>query len=118
MVDAHFAIAMRRVSKIVAQGVDVTTPTSLALALQAEGGMANSVPELVDLNRIHPNSKSWDELRKNDQAGLQWVGRNNEYCYGEWSTNRTKVEVSIFQYSGVGEPTLFQFSRKGAMKRS
>lgn len=78
--DAHFCYChVARISKIVAQGVDVTTPTSLVFSFQAEGDMASSMADLVVLNRTHPDMVNWQNLRQNDHVGLHWVGRNNEY---------------------------------------
>ena len=114
LVDVHFAIALRHVSKYVAQGHDGTTASGLVTALKSEDALGNTAAELVKVSRIHHNMIAWEELRSDDNAGLAWRGRNNEYAYGEWSDEDTKISVCLFRYSAKRDPRRCQFSRKGA----
>lgn len=116
LVDAHFATSMRHVNKYVARGHDATTPSGLVTELKSEDGLANTAAELVKVSRIHHNMIAWEELRSNDNAGLAWIGRNNEYAYGEWSDDDKKISVCLYRYSAIGEPRWCQFSRKGACR--
>ena len=114
--DAHFTIAMKHVSMYVAQGNDVTTPAGLVTALRGNGGLANSAAELVRINRDNASLKRWEQLHASGRNGLPWIGRNNEYVYGRWSASGAKIAVSLFRYSGIGEPRTCQFSGMGVRK--
>lgn len=81
LVDAHFAIAMSHVSKIVGEGNDFTTPSTLVKALRSGGGLKNTAAELIRIDRSNRNISDWDELRSMEKKGLAWIGRNNEYIY-------------------------------------
>ncbi|PXF42201.1 hypothetical protein BWQ96_08069 [Gracilariopsis chorda] len=51
MLEVHFAIALRHVSKIFAEGMDVKTPSTLVTALRAGSGLKNTAAELIRLDR-------------------------------------------------------------------
>ncbi|PXF48898.1 hypothetical protein BWQ96_01240 [Gracilariopsis chorda] len=55
MVDALFAIALQHVSKIVVEGMDVITSSTLVTALRAGGGLKKTAAELIQLERKNKN---------------------------------------------------------------
>jgi hypothetical protein len=50
-IDAHFATAMKHVFQYCTMSNDVITPIELGSALNANGGISNTISELVGINR-------------------------------------------------------------------
>ena len=50
-IDGHFATAMKHVSRFCNMGNDVVTPIDIVHALRANGGLNNSVADLISINR-------------------------------------------------------------------
>ncbi|PXF45434.1 hypothetical protein BWQ96_04849 [Gracilariopsis chorda] len=87
---------MRHVSKIVAEGIDATTPSSLVTALRTESGLKNTATELIRLDLENVNIRTWDNLRGQKKNGLPWIGRNNEYQYPGWCGHGKRLAFDAF----------------------
>eukprot|EP00957_Ditylum_brightwellii_P028342 2140484-Ditylum_brightwellii.AAC.2 len=50
-IDAHFAMAIQHVIELCCMGSNVATPIELLNALNMNGGISNTVTELIGINR-------------------------------------------------------------------
>lgn len=110
--DAHFARAMKKAVSWVQQGNSCTTPLHLVEALAADGGLPNSVAQLVEYD-----SERLEQLA--DQAALtetafseiSSVANDILYAYPEAGASGELTSFSsspsynlrAFSYSGVGD---------------
>mmetsp|Transcript_50118 Transcript_50118/g.60491 ORF Transcript_50118/g.60491 Transcript_50118/m.60491 type:complete len:344 (-) Transcript_50118:695-1726(-) len=103
-IDAHFATAMKHVHRCCAMGHDVVTSTKLVQALKANGGVNNSVSEMVGINRRQV--KKFEAVNFCVLHGLRTLGEHLE----------TKFESNVavvFEYSNVGVGKRFLLKLEG-----
>lgn len=78
--DAHFDQASRKVRRFVQQGNNCVTPSHLVASLTADGGLANSVAELVEYERGHLR-QLLTALKPLDTPFHKLTSRANEVLY-------------------------------------
>lgn len=78
LVDTHFAVAMMHVCRYVDKGNSVKTPSQLVTAINSDGGVANTVADLVYIDREHVNLVKWETSKR-----LCKFPRLNEIQYKE-----------------------------------
>ncbi len=93
--DAHFATAMRHVLLYCNEGHDVVTPVQLVNALRSNGGVRNSVAELVGVNRLE--MASYLSKYSAAIADLSMVKNQCDTIFD--LANQT---LTIFEYSNFG----------------
>lgn len=105
-IDGHFAVAMKHVVRYCKSGNNVTTSTHIVEALRANGGVNNSSPELITINR----RKIKQFVEKNAFAidNLTGIKGHMDVEY-----NQTSISVRSFKHSGVGAGTLCSMSNEG-----
>ena len=95
-IDAHFATAMRHVNRFCDMGNNVITSHELVMALRANGGINNSVAEMIGINRVgvHRFEEEYaGAIRKLDGFGEHMEARFN-----------MKENVAVlYQYSKFGD---------------
>ena len=94
-IDGHFATAMKQISKFCAAGNNIVTPVDIVNALRANGGVNNSIAEMVAINRT-----KIDAFLKKKCAiikRLSFVKNHLEIRYDAFLNH-----VQGFRYSGVG----------------
>ncbi len=110
LVDAHFAMAMIHINRFVANyGENVITPRQVVSALNCNEGLANTVAELVSLNRNSDGIRKWEACVS--QKAFVKFGRINEFVYNRRENNTYAVRA--FELSGFGYKDLI-FTREGS----
>lgn len=79
----HFAVAMRYMHRYVAQTTcDVLKPNDVVVALWSNGGVVNTISELIDSSRRNEHMGKW--LKGAGKGGtLRSMGRIKDLRYGE-----------------------------------
>ena len=91
-IDAHFAVCMRHVLSYVNMGMNVISPFELYKALNANGGVGNTVATLFEIDRT--SIESFAQEYANAFKYMNCIKRCNEVVFGEKS-------LSIYIYSGI-----------------
>lgn len=68
------------------EGNDATTEYQLWDALNSDGGIANTVADLVAVRRSSPQMKFWIDLEKREKKNLKIIGRSNEIFLPPYSS--------------------------------
>jgi hypothetical protein len=95
-IDGHFATAMKHVSRFCNMGNDVVTPLDIVHALRANGGLNNSVADLISINRS--KLQKFVEDNKDVIARLRKTKNHSEVRF---DTDNKKI--TCFEYSDIGE---------------
>ena len=93
-IDAHFATAMRHVHRYCNMGHDVVTSAELIQALRANGGVNNSVAEMIGINRTQVAKFNRDNSAI--IGPLQNCGEHLEAVY------ESDAYVKVYEYSKYG----------------
>lgn len=131
LVDAHFAVAMMHVQtysvcRYLDEGNDAATPgqcpgvaasSSTRERHKRNGGLANTVAELIKINRSDGRHKEVVSLWKTNKTAFPSLGRVNEILYERVSENGDDGEVSVsavlYSLSGIGNGIKCTMARSG-----
>ena len=98
-IDGHFAVAMKHVLRYCNSGNNVVTPVQIVDALRSNGGVNNSISEMISINRPHI-ARFIQEYR--DVIGrISHVKGHAEVVY-DYSSN----SLTTFNYSNIGDGTV------------
>jgi len=93
-IDAHFATAMRHVHRYCNMGHDIVTSAELVKALRANGGVNNSVAEMIGINRPHV-----EKFERDNAAIIRPLEACGEYLEAVYSSD---TAVTVYEYSKYG----------------
>jgi len=91
-IDGHFATAMKHVSKYCNMGNNVVTPIDIVKGLRANGGVNNSVAEMVSINRKKIN----EFVQTNDSVIRKLSCTKNHF---EIRYNDVQKSIESYKYS-------------------
>jgi hypothetical protein len=94
-IDGHFAMAVKHISKFCAAGNNIVTPVDIVKVLRANGGVNNSVAEMVGINQT-----KIDEFMKKKCGIIKRLSFVRNYFKVQY--NKSLNCVQGFYYSGVG----------------
>jgi hypothetical protein len=98
--DGHFATAMRHVSMFCDEGNDIVTPEQLVNALRCNGGVRNSITELVGINR-----KAMDEFLIANDAKIEQLKHLKDQS--DIHFDMDAKTLCVYQYANFGEGRVF-----------
>lgn len=110
--DAHFSVGMSRVCAFCRQGNDVATPHAIAVALTSDGGIANTIAEVVTTDRNSAGLLRWLRMEEKSKKNLRKIGRANEVRY-EPVPGTDKFSLQVWKVSNYGTPRQILASREG-----
>ena len=127
LIDAHFAMGMRFVDRYIGEGNDAASPGDVFRGLADAGGIPNSAVQLVEINRAMLLRR--EESNAPVLSALTKITRQNEivfelipsrpdaqFSHGDPFSWSGVVRMKTWQFSGIGEPVVFDVDvRKGTV---
>lgn len=123
LLDAQFARAWAKVKSWARQGHNCTTPTELVAALISDGGLPNTMAEIIEHDRaalqLLAEQVTAIEKRLNAQTGrtndtqFEYTGTLQVDTIGAFDIKRCpKFRLKIFAYSGIGSGQSFEINTR------
>ena len=96
---------MRHISKFCAGGNDVVTPVDIVRALRANGGLCNSVVEMVSMNR-----RKIDAFTNDNFATIKRMSFVRSHFEVQYNNSLNRIES--YSYSGIGDGLICSLSNE------
>ena len=114
LIDAHFATGGEFVRSYIIERKDAATPLQVFEALGSNGGLNNSIVQLVRINRVRLKELEEEYAVLIDTVGKMWK-RSNDVFFKDFQhefepTNTARYVVDSWQYSDTGTPDAFKIN--------